>query len=160
MIRYVNIEDAEQLVNIYNYYIKNTVITFETECIDVTDMKNRIKKKVIDNPWIVYEENNKILGYAYVGEFNSKEAFNKTREVTIYVDKDELGKGIGSKLMYELIERCKEYKFHLLISIITVPNAGSEVLHQKFKFKRVGVLNDAGFKMNKWLDVAYWQLKI
>ena len=160
MIRYVDKEDAKQLVDIYNYYIENTAITFETESIDVIEMENRIKKKTLDNPWIVYEENNKILGYAYVGKFNSKEAFNKTREVTIYVDKEELGKGIGSKLMNELIEKCKEYKFHLLISIITVPNAGSEILHEKFRFKRVGVLNDAGFKMNKLLDVAYWQLKI
>ena len=160
MIRYVRKEDAEQLVNIYNYYIENTTITFETEKIDTAEMENRIKKKVLDNPWIVYEEGNKILGYAYVGEFNSKEAYNKTREVTIYVEKDEVGKNIGTKLMRALIEKCKEYEFHLLISIITVPNMKSEVLHERFNFEKVGVIKEAGFKMDKWLDVSYWQLKI
>ncbi len=160
MIRYVRKEDAKQLVDIYNYYIENTTITFETEKIDTSEMENRIEKKVLDNPWIVYEENNRILGYAYVGRFNSKEAYNKTREVTIYVDKDEVGKAIGSKLMEELIEKCKEYKFHLLISMITVPNIKSEALHERFNFKKVGVINEAGFKLNRWLDVSYWQLKI
>lgn len=122
--------------------------------------KNRIEEKTLYNPWIVYEEESKILGYAYVSKFNFREAYSKTREVTIYVDKDEQGKGIGSKLMNEIIKICKEYKFHLLVSIITVPNESSEILHEKFGFSKVGILKEAGFKMNKWLDVSYWQKKI
>ena len=160
MIRNVKKEDAEQIVKIYNYQIANTVITFETEELLIEEMENRIKEKTLYNPWIVYEEKSRILGYAYVSKFNFREAYSKTREVTIYVHKDEQGKGIGSKLMNEIIKSCKEYKFHLLVSIITVPNESSEILHEKFGFSKVGILKEAGFKMNKWLDVSYWQKKI
>lgn len=160
MIRSVEINDAEAIVKIYNYYITNTVVTFETKAVKCDEMKNRIKDKIEKNPWIVYEEEGEILGYAYVGEINPKEAYSKTREVTIYVDKNSIGKGIGSKLMKELIKRCKEFKFHLLVSLITVPNEKSMILHERFGFERAGLLKEAGFKMNKWLDVSYWQLKI
>lgn len=160
MIRSVRISDAEEIVNIYNYYINETVITFETEELNVLEMEKRIVKKIENNPWIVYEEDGKILGYAYVSEFNFREAYSKTREITIYIEKDCKGRGIGTILMQELINECKKYEFHLLVSIITVPNEKSVKLHEKFGFNRAGGLEEAGYKKDKWLDVEYWQLKI
>ncbi|SFU76869.1 phosphinothricin acetyltransferase [Clostridium sp. DSM 8431] len=160
MIRNVRITDAEEITKIYNYYIAETVVTFETEEITNDEMENRIVKKIKSNPWIVYEEKGKILGYAYVSEFNFREAYSKTREVTIYLHKDCKGRGIGSILMKELIDESKKYGFHLLVSLITVPNEESVKLHEKFGFSKMGTLEESGYKMDKWLDVDYWQLKI
>lgn len=160
MIRKVQYKDAKEIVNIFNYYIINTTISFETEKLSVEEMESRIKEKTVNNPWIVYEENEKILGYAYVGEFSKRKAYNNTREVTIYVDKESRGKKIGTMLMKELIKICKEYKFHTLVSIITVPNEKSVMLHENFGFEKVGELKEVGYKQDKWLNVAYWQKKI
>ncbi len=161
MIRNVKVEDAKEIVDIYNHYILNTNVTFEVEALASGEMAKRIEKKTKDNPWIVYEEDNKILGYAYVGEFRERMAYKFTKEVTIYLDKSVVKRGIGTKLMEALIERCKkEYDIHTLISVVTVPNASSISIHKKFGFERVGYFKEVGFKNNKWLDVEYLQLMI
>ena len=161
MIRNVKVEDAKEIVDIYNHYILNTNVTFEVEALASGEMAKRIEKKTKDNPWIVYEEDNKILGYAYVGEFRERMAYKFTKEVTIYLDKSVVRRGIGRKLMEALIERCKkEYDIHTLISVVTVPNASSISIHKKFGFERVGYFKEVGFKNNKWLDVEYLQLMI
>lgn len=161
MIRNVKVEDAKEIVDIYNHYILNTNVTFEVEALASGEMAKRIEKKIKDNPWIVYEEDNKILGYAYVGEFRERIAYKFTKEVTIYLDKSVVRRGIGTKLMEALIERCKtEYDIHTLISVVTVPNASSISIHKKFGFERVGYFKEVGFKNNKWLDVEYLQLMI
>ena len=148
-------------MDIYNHYILNTNVTFEVEALASGEMAKRIEKKIKDNPWIVYEEDNKILGYAYVGEFRERIAYKFTKEVTIYLDKSVVRRGIGTKLMEALIERCKtEYDIHTLISVVTVPNASSISIHKKFGFDRVGYFKEVGFKNNKWLDVEYLQLMI
>ena len=68
MIREVCVRDAQEIVDIYNYYIENTNITFEESILSVEDMKQRIEEKLEhNNPWIVYEENGKVIGYAYLG---------------------------------------------------------------------------------------------
>ena len=161
MIRNVKVEDAKEIVDIYNHYILNTNVTFEVEALASGEMAKRIEKKTKDNPWIVYEEDNKILGYAYVGEFRERMAYKFTKEVTIYLDKSVVKRGIGTKLMEALIERCKkDYDIHTLISVVTVPNASSISIHKKFGFERVGYFKEVGFKNNKWLDVEYLQLMI
>lgn len=161
MIRNVKVEDAKEIVDIYNHYILNTNVTFEVEALASGEMAKRIEKKIKDNPWIVYEEDNKILGYAYVGEFRERIAYKFTKEVTIYLDKSVVRRGIGTKLMEALIERCKiEYDIHTLISVVTVPNPSSISIHKKFGFERVGYFKEVGFKDNKWLDVEYLQLMI
>ncbi|MBE6051548.1 MAG: N-acetyltransferase [Clostridium sp.] len=159
MIRNVKLKDAKEIVNIYNHYILNTNITFEIDALTSEEMANRIESKTKDNPWIVYEENNNILGYAYVGEFRGRIADRFTKEVSIYLKKDVVSKGIGTKLMNALIEKCKnEYDIHTLISVVTMPNNASTAIHKKFEFKRAGYFKEVGFKNDKWLDVEYLQL--
>lgn len=160
MIRNATLEDAKDIVKIYNYYILNTNITFEVEEIDTNEMKNRIEKKLGKEPWIIYEEDGKVLGYAYIGEWRSRAAFRNTKEVSIYLDSNEKGKGIGSKLLKELIKLAKEYKVHTLMAGITIPNEYSIGLHEKFGFKKVGHCEQVGFKNNQWLDLGFWQLHI
>lgn len=160
MIRKVEIKDAKQIVDIYNYYILNTVITFEEEELTVAEMEKRIEEKTRTNPWIVYEEEGHILGYAYLGTFRERSAFRFTKESSIYLDKDASGKGIGSKLYKKLIKLAKEYNINVIVGVITLPNEASIAIHQNFGFERVGSIKEVGFKQNKWWDVDFWQKKV
>lgn len=158
MIRNVHIDDARQVLDIYNYYVTNTVVTFDLEPLSLKDFKERIIKISADYPFIVYEENNEILGYAYGSKFRPKPAYNHTVETTVYVKQGNHGKQIGTKLYKTLLPLLKEKNFHIVLGVLTLPNDASIKLHEKFGFKQVAFLKDAGLKFGNWQDVGFWQL--
>ena len=157
MIRGVEIRDAKEITEIYNYYIRETIITFETEEIDTAEMENRIKK-ILDAgyPFIVYEKDNKVTGYAYVGKFRERNAYSESLETSIYLNINEKGKGIGRKLYKELLGLSKEAGAHLLIGVVSYPNLASQRLHESIGFEKAGVLKEAGKKFGKYIDVELW----
>ena len=159
MIRNVKLADARDIAEIYNYYIENTIITFEIERIDAKEEEARIRKIINSNyPYIVYEEKGKVIGYAYLSKWREREAYKNTLETSIYLHKDYLHKGIGKKLYKELIESGKKLGIHALIGGLSVPNPESQKLHEYFGFEKVGIFKEVGYKFNQYIDVEFWQL--
>jgi phosphinothricin acetyltransferase len=158
MIRSVKIDDAAAIRDIYNYYIINTIISFEEEPVSIREMTKRIRNISASYPWLVWEESEEVLGYAYIHQWHERAAYRYSAEVSIYLKKGHEGKGIGGNLFAHLLEKVKKSNIHALISGITLPNERSIALHEKFGFKKVARFNEVGFKMNKWLDVGYWEL--
>ena len=103
MIRFVEPRDYEACLNIYNYYILNTSISFEIKCLTLDEYTNKINKIIEKYPFLVYEENNEILGFAYLDEFNFREAYKTTADLTIYLKPNSIKKGIGS-MLYKILE--------------------------------------------------------
>lgn len=157
MIREVNESDIPFIKVIYNYYIKNTIVTFEENEIDDDETGKRIIEITKDYPWIVWEEDNQITGYAYASRWKARTAYKHSAEVTVYVDKRSFGKGIGSKLLDNLINKTKEKNIHCLIGGIALPNQASKALFEKFRFTKCAEFKEVGFKFGKWIDVGYWQ---
>ena len=158
MIRKVNIDDIHDIALIYNYYIENSTITFETSSVSTEDMACRIADISEKYPYYVYVESGKVVGYCYASSWKKKAAYSKTVESTVYIDKDFLGKGIGRTLMNKLIIELKEKSFHAVIACITIPNPTSVKLHEKLGFRKVSEFREVGFKFGKWLDVSDWEL--
>lgn len=84
-IRKVEIADAKAIVDIYNYYVENTAVSFETETLTVNEMAERIKEISSKFPYFVYEKDGKILGYCYAHQWKERAAYSKTLETTIYI---------------------------------------------------------------------------
>ncbi len=158
MIRDVTKFDTSQIADIYNYYILNTVITFETEPLSENEIQKRINNITTNYPWIVYEDKNEILGYAYASQWNSRCAYKSTIETTIYLKNNLKGKGIGTTLYQELINRVKKMKIHAIIGGVALPNKASIALHEKLGYTKVAQFKEVGYKFNKWIDVGYWEL--
>ena len=158
MIRIVKIQDAKQICDIYNYYIENTIITFEEEPVSQNEMEKRIKEITISLPWFVYEERGQIIGYVYASKWKGRCAYRFSVESTLYVKNDVIGNGIGTKLYKKLIEELFNKNVHVIIGGIALPNDRSQKIHEKFGFKKVAHLSEVGFKFNKWIDVEYWEL--
>ena len=158
MIRSIKTSDAKQITEIYNYYVINTLVTFDIEPLSVSEFENRIENFKYD--WLVYEENNKILGYAYAGKWRKKQAYNNTLECTVYLKNGVSGRGIGSTLYSNLIHCCKQKDIKILIGGLTLPNEASIRLHEKFGFEKVAHFKKVGFKFNQWCDVGFWQLEL
>ena len=158
MIRAVTIEDAQELVDIYNYYVLNTIVTFDDVPFSVDAFKEKIESIYKAHPFLVFEEDNKILGYAYANKWREKPAYKHTVESTVYLHHEAQGKQIGTKLYTELLSLLKEQNHHVVIGGLTLPNEGSIMLHEKFGFIQVAHFKEVGLKFNKWLDVGFWQL--
>ena len=161
MIRNVKTEDAAPLVAIYNHYIENTVITFEEMPLTEMEFAERITSITHDFPWIVHEqEQNVITGYAYANTWKTRGAYRQCVEISMYLDKNQLGKGIGTQLYQALIDALKARGKHTLLAGIAIPNDASIALHRKLGFEKVGYFKEVGRKFDRWLDVEYWELLI
>lgn len=159
MIRNVLEKDAISIAEIYNYYIAETVITFETETITADDISARIAKIQSDNlPWLVAQDSEgKVIGYAYASKWRDRFAYRFSVEITVYLSPNVSSNGIGTKLYQALFSELKLLSVHSVIGGITLPNPASIGLHEKFGLDKVAHFKEVGFKFNQWLDVGYWQ---
>ncbi|WP_420576478.1 GNAT family N-acetyltransferase [Ekhidna sp.] len=160
MIRPAKSEDAKDIVGIYNHYILHSHATFEIDPVSEEEMRNRIKKlqDEFNLPWLVLEEQNQIIGYAYATQWKARVAYSKTTETSIYLHKDQGGKGYGLPLYSELMNQLKALGYHAIIGGMSLPNETSRVLHEKLGFKKIGEFKEVGFKFDRWIDVGYWEL--
>lgn len=157
-IRPVNLADAADIAEIYNYYIQNTHHTFETEPLGVEEMENRINTVIENYPYLVAEENGEILGYAYATQFKLRQAYEYASEVSIYVKNDAKQKGIGTRLYEQLFFELAETDTHAIIAGISLPNDPSVRFHEKLGFSKVAHFREVGYKLGRWIDVGYWEL--
>ncbi len=158
MIRKVDLRDAAAIMAIYNGYITDSVITFETEPLSLEEMRGRIAAVSADFPYWVYEVEGKIAGYCYAHPWKEKAAYSRTLETTVYLSPEYTGRGLGRLLMQKLIDDCRERGIHALIACITEGNEASCALHLKMGFKQVSRFHQVGWKFGRWLDVMDYQL--
>ena len=156
-IRDIKLEDAEQIAELYSYYILNTHHTFETEPLHGIDMQPRMKEIAENYPFLVAEENETIFGYAYASQFKLREAYRYAAEVSIYVKSDSKQQGVGSMLYEKLFNDLEDTDVHTLIAGISLPNDPSIRFHEKLGFKKVAHFEEVGYKLGRWIDVGYWQ---
>jgi L-amino acid N-acyltransferase YncA len=149
--------DCRAIAEIYNYYIANTIISFETSPVSLENMEKRIKEKLAKYDWLVGEVDEKIIGYAYYGAYKERAAYDRTIESTIYVDHGHVGRGYGRRLYQHLIESAADHGFCEMIGLIALPNPGSTELHAKMGFIEAGVLKNVGYKFDRFIDVGLWQ---
>ena len=98
MIRTATVQDTAEILNIYKYYIENTAITFECLVPTVEEFSGRIEKTLKKYPYLVYEQDGEIIGYAYAGTLNVRQAFDWSVECSIYVKAGLQKKGLGREL--------------------------------------------------------------
>lgn len=159
MITKVTENDAAEIAAIYNYYIRESVATFDTEEWQTEKMEQRIITLSSSYPYIVYRtEDGEIAGFCYAHPWKEKDAYSFTLETTVYVSPEHTGHGIGQKLMEELINICRKKGFMTLIACITEGNENSFRLHRKLGFKQVSHFKKVGMKFNRFLDVIDYEL--
>jgi phosphinothricin acetyltransferase len=157
-IRTVTLNDAAQIAEIYNYYIKNTHQTFETEALSADEMRARISEIIENYPYVAAEENGVIYGYAYATQFKLRQAYEYSAEVSIYVRSEAKQKGIGTLLYDKLFEELRQTDIHAIMAGISLPNDGSVRFHEKLGFEKVAHFKQVGYKLGRWVDVGYWEL--
>ncbi len=158
MIRFAVRADVPRLLEIYAPYILKTCITFEYDVPSIEEFTERFDRITEKYPWLVWEENGKILGYAYGDMAFVRAAYAWDADMSIYLDESVRGKGIGTKLYDALEKRLTDLGYHTLYAIITAENAASVRFHEKCGYRLEGTLRQSGWKFGAWHDV-YWYAK-
>lgn len=161
MIRAASPADADALAAIYNYYITDTIVTFEEVSIDGAEMALRLAEVVASGlPWLVAEVDGAVLGYAYASRWKSRIGYRFSVESTIYLDHAAIGRGIGTRLYQALLDVLRQGPTHLVIGGVGLPNPASVSLHERLGFVKVAQFKEVGTKFGNWIDVGYWQLRL
>ncbi|WP_426344258.1 N-acetyltransferase family protein [Pseudoduganella sp. R-32] len=135
-IRSAHPADAAAIAAIYNHYVSSTTITFEEAEVGVDDMAGRITKVISSKlPWLVLEQDGKILGYAYASKWKERSAYRFSVESSIYLHQEVRGKGFARKLYQHLFNLLRQSGVHLVIGGVALPNEASVGLHEKMGFQ-------------------------
>jgi L-amino acid N-acyltransferase YncA len=150
--------DGQSLARIYNHYVTTTVVTFEEDPVEPSEMSLRVEEvRSASLPWLIIEEAGAILGYAHASKWKGRCAYRFSVESTVYLDPLHVGRGLGSLLYNRLLPILNEGGIHTVLGGIALPNEGSVALHEKFGFQKIAHLKEVGFKFGRWIDVGYWQ---
>ncbi|MFD2445547.1 GNAT family N-acetyltransferase [Bacillus sp. CGMCC 1.16607] len=161
MIREAIQKDLMNILDIYNDAILHTTAVYAYKPQTLESRQNWFDlKKEEGYPVLVYEQDTKVVGFATFGPFRAWPAYKYSIEHSVYVDKQYRKKGIGTSLLKELIAKAKEREYMTLIAGIDASNEKSIAMHKNFGFVHSGTINKAGFKFNRWLDLAFYQLEL
>jgi L-amino acid N-acyltransferase YncA len=156
-IRDATAEDAAAIAAIYAPLVADTIVSFEEEPPSAEEMADRIAASHV---WLVAEEDGEVVGYAYAAKFHPRAAYRWSTEASIYLSPDARGRGIGKRLVGDLLERLKQMGFVNVFGGTALPNPASERLLESFGFKTVARWEHVGFKLNAWHDVSWRQLTL
>ena len=164
MIRTATVRDAAKILDIYKYYIENTAITFECIVPTVEQFAQRIENTLKKYPYLVCEQDGEIIGYAYAGPLNVRQAFDWSVECSIYVKAGLQKKGLGRELYGALENALALQNIINLSACIAYPEVEDEYLsrnsvqfHSHFGYSMVGEFHKCGYKFGRWYGMVWME---
>lgn len=165
-VRDATIDDAGRLLEIYDYYVRNTAITFEYQTPDLAEFKDRMRKTMQRYPYLVVVRDDRIEGYAYAGPFVGRAAYDWSCELTIYLDHNAHKCGMGRRLYGALEAALRDMGILNLYACIGYPEYEDEYLttnsadfHAHLGFTKVGEFHNCGYKFGRWYHMI-WMEKV
>lgn len=161
MIRPATHNDLEEILSIYNDAIVNTTAVYSYQAQTIEDRKAWFEQKQADGyPVIVFEVEGHVAGFATFGPFRAWPAYKYSIEHSVYVNTDYRKQGIGRMLLQAVIDLAKAGDYKTLVAGIDAANDKSIWLHEKLGFTHSGTVRNAGYKFERWLDLAFYQLDL
>ncbi len=151
--------DLDAITAIYADAVRHGTGTFELEAPDRNEIARRRDDVTAKGlPWLVAQQHDRVLGYAYASPFRPRPAYRFCLEDSIYLAPDARGRGVGKLLLAELLGRCEARGARQMLAVIgDSANAGSIGVHAALGFAHTGILRSAGWKFGRWLDVVLMQ---
>jgi phosphinothricin acetyltransferase len=159
-VRPATAADLPRISAIYDEQVATAISTFDLEPREARYWQQRLRSDEPGDHLLVAEDDGAVVGYAYSSTYRVRPGYAHTRESSVYLDDPAQGRGLGSALYVELIARMREDAVHTVLAVVALPNEASEALHVSFGFERVGVLREVGWKFERWIDTALYQLML
>lgn len=152
--------DLDIILDIYNYYIKNTTVLFDYDKITTEELKSRIFiNNNIYKTYLVYLDN-EIAGFCFLTQFRNKMAYEKTVEIGLYLKSQFTGKGLGVKVVKYLENIARRNKFELIIASISGDNTQSIKLFRNLEYKQCAHYKGIAIKFERKVDIVDFQKTI
>ncbi len=159
-IRPAQLGDCAAINDIYNHYVLFDTCTFQTEPDSLEERQAWLARHGGLHPVLVAEQGGRVVGWAALSFFHPRAAYHCSVEDSVYVRNDLIRQGLGRALLTALLDQSRALGHHTVIALISADQAGSVALHQALGFRPAGLLREAGYKFETWLDVAYMQLML
>ena len=158
LIRLATPADAAGMAELYRPYVEDSRISFEDQAPDAAEMARRVTGNQPGfHPWLVAEEDGRILGFASSSPFRTRRAYRWSVETGIYLATGVGGRGLGKRLLSALSDLLGRQGYVAAIGAIALPNEPSVRLHEALGFVAAGTYRGTGYKMGEWIDVGLWQ---
>lgn len=154
-IRLARMADVPAILEIYAPYVRETTISFEYEVPALEEFARRVEDISAQYPYLVWEEDGRILGYAYAHPYAPRPAYQWGAELTIYLRRGATHRGVGSKLYGALFDLLRLQGVRTVYGCITAENQPSVAMHRALGFAEGGRFRKAGYKLGRWLDVLW-----
>ena len=158
-IRMATTADTAELLAIYSQYI-DTSITFEYTLPSRAEFSDRIAGILAEYPYLVWQEDGRILGYAYASAPFERAAYAWCAEPSIYLRQDARGRGIGKRLYAALEALLSQMGYQVSFAIITGENRTSLAFHRALGYEKCAEMVKCGLKFGRWLDVEWLEKRL
>jgi phosphinothricin acetyltransferase len=157
-IRLATVEDAEAVRAIYNVEVTTSTVTFDLVPRSLEEQQAWLGARDGAHAVLVATEAREIVGFASLSPYRDRPAYSTSVEDSVYVARDWQGKGVGTRLLADLVDVARAHGFHAMMARIVGGHDASIALHRGAGFELVGIEREVGRKFNRWLDVALMQL--
>jgi phosphinothricin acetyltransferase len=159
-IRLAQAADAAAVAAIYGPFCETMAVSFEVAAPDAAEMAARIAAVTRQYPWLVFERDGAIAGYAYATKHRERAAYLWSVDTAVYVDAAARRTGVGRALYEKLFALLVEQGYFTACAGIALPNDGSVALHLAVGFTLVGTYHGVGYKLGAWRDVAWFERRL
>ena len=163
-IRAAREDDAEALLEIYAPYVLDTAITFEYDVPTPEEFAGRIRSVLERYPYLVAEQDGRIVGYAYVSTFHERAAYDWAVENSIYVRRDLRRSGVGRRLYGEMERALHAQGILNMNACIAYPvvedmylSRDSVSFHEHMGYRMVGMFHKCGYKFGRWYNMVWME---
>jgi phosphinothricin acetyltransferase len=153
--------DLAAILAIYNDAVAHTTASYDYQPRSAERQQAWFAaKQEAGLPVLVAQQDGAVAGFGSYGPFRAWEGYRFTVEHSVYVAQPYRRRGIASALVAALLERARADGLHLMVAGIDAANASSIALHRRLGFEDAGVLREAGYKFERWLDLAFMTRRI
>lgn len=154
-IRDARRSDVPAMLAIYAPFVEHTAVSFEYDVPTEAEFARRLEEHQAAFPWLVCEENGRVMGYAYAGRAFERAAYGWNAEISCYLAPELRGRGVGRRLYARIEEILTRLGYYKLFAVVTSANAPSVAFHRALGFRDAACFRIVGYKQGGWYDVLW-----
>lgn len=159
-IRTATAADVPAMLSIYDVFVRHTAVSFEYETPTVEEFTRRLDEHLAEFPWLVYEENGQVLGYAYAGRAFERAAYRWNAEISCYLAPSARRRGVGRQLYAVIEDSLRKQGIRKVFAVVTSANEASIAFHRAIGYHDAARFENVGFKLGQWYDVLWLEKQI